>query len=71
MAKNTLHNTTARNTFLWGWVLILPTVVGLMVLNIYPMIMTFYQSLCKTGDFGRGNVFIGLKNYTKLFPILR
>ncbi len=67
MAKNTLHNTTARNTFLWGWVLILPTVVGLMVLNIYPMIMTFYQSLCKTGDFGRGNIFIGLKNYTKLF----
>jgi len=67
MAKNSLHNTTARNTFLWGWFLILPTVVGLMVLNIYPMIMTFYQSLCKTGDFGRGNIFIGLKNYTKLF----
>lgn len=67
MAKKTLHSTTARNTFLWGWFLILPTVVGLIVLNIYPMIMTFYQSLCKTGDFGRGNIFIGTKNYSKLF----
>ena len=70
MLKNNLHNRTARNTFLWGWALILPTVVGLIVLNIYPMIMTFYQSLCKTGDFGRGNIFIGLKNYTKLFSNL-
>lgn len=30
------------------------------------MIMTLYQSFCKTGDFGRGNIFIGLRNYTKL-----
>ena len=67
MVKRTLHSTTTRNRFLWGWFLILPTVVGLIVLNIYPMIMTFYQSLCKTGDFGRGNIFIGTKNYSKLF----
>ncbi|HKM05361.1 MAG TPA: sugar ABC transporter permease [Sphaerochaeta sp.] len=46
--------------------MILPTVLGLLVLNIYPMIMTLYQSFCKTGDFGRGNIFIGLRNYTKL-----
>ncbi|WP_320130289.1 sugar ABC transporter permease [uncultured Sphaerochaeta sp.] len=31
------------------------------------MIQTIYQSFCKTGDFGRGNVFIGAKNYGKLF----
>lgn len=30
------------------------------------MLMTVYQSFCKTGDFGRGNIFIGLKNYAKL-----
>lgn len=66
MTKNNLHNRTTRNTFVWGWFLILPTVLGLLVLNIYPMIMTLYQSFCKTGDFGRGNIFIGLRNYTKL-----
>ena len=67
MKKTNLHNRTARNTFLWGWAMILPTILGLMVLNIYPMIMTIYQTFCKTGDFGRGNVFIGLRNYAKLF----
>jgi multiple sugar transport system permease protein len=53
--------------FFWGWVLILPTMVGLIILNIYPMIKTIYQSFCKTGDFGRGNIFIGTANYAKLF----
>jgi multiple sugar transport system permease protein len=53
--------------FFWGWVLILPTMVGLIILNIYPMIKTVYQSFCKTGDFGRGNIFIGTANYAKLF----
>jgi multiple sugar transport system permease protein len=31
------------------------------------MIATIYQSFHKTGDFGRGNVFIGFKNFQKLF----
>ena len=51
---------------IWGWAFILPTMIGLIVLNFYPAIQTVYQSFCKTGDFGRGNVFIGLANYTKL-----
>jgi ABC-type spermidine/putrescine transport system permease subunit II len=41
--------------------------VGLVILNIYPMIKTVYQSFCKTGDFGRGNIFIGTANYAKVF----
>lgn len=67
MNSNSLRSKTATQTFLWGWALILPTVVGLIVLNIIPLITTIYQSLHKTGDFGRGYVFIGLKNYDKLF----
>ena len=47
--------------------MILPTIMGLMVLNIVPMIATVYQSFHKTGDFGRGNIFIGMKNFEKLF----
>ncbi|MFA6783737.1 MAG: sugar ABC transporter permease [Sphaerochaeta sp.] len=67
MGKRSLHNATTRESFMWGWILILPTVLGLLVLNIYPMLMTVYQSFCKTGDFGRGNVFIGIKNFQKLY----
>lgn len=51
----------------WGIVFIMPTIIGLLILNYYPMIQIAYQSFCKTGDFGIGNVWIGLKNYTKLF----
>ncbi len=67
MKTRSLRETTAMQTFFWGWALILPTVVGLLVLNIIPMIFTLFQSFHKTGDFGRGNVFIGMANYTKLF----
>ena len=41
--------------------------IGLGVLNIYPMFNTIYQSFYKTGDFGKGNVFVGLANYKKVF----
>lgn len=41
--------------------------IGLGVLNIYPMFNTIYQSFYKTGDFGKGNVFVGLANYEKVF----
>ncbi len=63
------NKTTSRqkNEFLWGWLFILPTMIGLIVLNIYPMIDTIKQSFYKTGDFGKGNKFVGLANYEKVF----
>ena len=56
-----------KNEFIWGWLFILPTIIGLVVLNIIPIINTIYQSFFKTGDFGRGNIFVGLQNYQKVF----
>lgn len=56
-----------RSEFLWGWLFILPTMAGLVILNIIPIIQTIYQSFFKTGAFGKGNIFIGLDNYRKLF----
>ncbi len=53
--------------FVWGWIFILPTMLGLIILNIYPMIDTIKQSFYKTGDFGKGNKFVGLANYEKVF----
>jgi len=52
--------------FLWGWLFILPTLIGLMILNIIPIFQTIYQSFFKMGDFGKGNIFVGLENYQKL-----
>ena len=51
----------------WGWIFIAPTMLGLIILNIIPIFQTIYQSFFKTGDFGKGNVFVGLKNYQKVF----
>ncbi len=56
-----------KNEMLWGWIFIAPTMLGLIVLNIIPIFQTIYQSFFKTGDFGKGNVFVGLANYQKVF----
>lgn len=48
---------------IWAWAFITPTILGLIILNFYPAFNTVYQSLCKTGDFGKGNIFVGLANY--------
>ncbi len=47
----------------WGLAFVAPTMIGLFVLNFYPIFRTIYQSFFKTGDFGKGNIFIGLTNY--------
>lgn len=65
--KKAAHTSRKRSEFLWGWLFILPTVIGLIILNIIPIFQTVYQSFFKTGDFGRGNVFIGFENYIKVF----
>lgn len=53
----------AKNESRWAWAFILPTMIGLIILNFYPAIETVYQSFCKTGDFGMGNKWVGLENY--------
>lgn len=54
------------NEWFWGWFLIAPTIIGLIILNIIPAIQSFYLSFFKSGDFGRGNIFVGLANYEKM-----
>lgn len=60
------HTNRKRAEFIWGWLFILPTMTGLMILNIIPIFQTIYQSFFKTGAFGRGNIFVGLTNYKRL-----
>lgn len=56
----------AKSEAIWGLAFVAPTMIGLIVLNFYPIIYTIYQSFNKTGDFGRGNVFVGLNNYISI-----
>ena len=57
---------TEKSEAKWGLAFIAPTIIGLLVLNLYPIVNTIYQSFCKTGDFGKGNKFVGLANYQKV-----
>lgn len=62
MGKNKMTPSMKRQA-IWGWAFITPTMLGLIILNFYPAVNTIYQSFCKTGDFGRGNIFVGLDNF--------
>ncbi|MBE6072664.1 MAG: sugar ABC transporter permease [Clostridium butyricum] len=52
----------------WGWAyfMVAPTVIGLLILNIIPVIDTLILSFQRAGSFGK-NTWIGLENYQKLF----
>ena len=55
-----------KNEAIWGLAFVAPTIIGLIILNFYPAINTVYQSFCKTGDFGKGNIFVGPANYQQV-----
>lgn len=55
------------NEWKWAYIMIAPTIIGLMVLNIIPIIQTIYLSFFRSGAFGKGNIFVGVDNYKKMF----
>lgn len=61
------RTTWEKNQFKWGWIFILPTMIGIIVLNLWPIVQTIWQSFCKVAKFGGGNKFVGFDNYTKMF----
>lgn len=50
----------------WGYLMIAPTIIGLLVLNVYPFIDTIMLSFSSAEVFG-GRQFVGLANYAKMF----
>ncbi len=56
-----------RNESIWGWIFFAPTLIGLLILNIIPIFQTIYKSFFATGAFGRGDQFVGLDNYIRMF----
>ena len=56
----------ARREENWGYVMIAPTIIGLVVLNLWPFIQTIYTSFCEHLGFGNYK-FIGIDNYVEMF----
>lgn len=54
------------NEWKWGYIMVFPTFIGLMVLNIIPAMQTLILSFQKAGTFGK-STWVGLDNYKKLF----
>ena len=50
----------------WGWIMVAPSIIGLLILNIWPFIQTIYTSFCEHEGFGHYK-FIGLDNYIQMF----
>lgn len=46
--KKKKSTTWERNQRKWGWAFILPTMIGIIVLNLWPIVQTIYQSLLNT-----------------------
>lgn len=50
----------------WGYILIAPTIIGLIVLNVYPFIQTLILSFSATHPFGIYEI-TGPQNYVRMF----
>ncbi len=59
-------STAAKREQAWGYFMIAPTIIGLIVLNVWPFIQTIYASFCKHLGFGHYK-FVGLENYVNMF----
>ncbi len=52
--------------YIWAYIMIAPTIIGLFVLNVYPFIQTLVLSFSSTKAFGAYE-FSGLSNYIAMF----
>lgn len=50
----------------WAYLMIAPTIIGLLVLNYYPLIDTIRLSFSRTQTFGK-STFVGIQNYVTMF----
>lgn len=50
----------------WAYIMVAPTIIGLIVLNLWPFVQTLYTSFCEHLGFGHYK-FVGLQNYIEMF----
>lgn len=59
------RNREKRENRNWGWFLIAPTLIGLLILNIIPVIQTFFMSFQNVSAFGT-STWEGMDNYVRM-----
>lgn len=64
--KNVKLSRAAKSEQNWAYLMVAPTIIGLVVLNVWPFIQTIYASFCEHLGFGHYK-FIGLDNYINMF----
>ncbi|MCI8817822.1 MAG: sugar ABC transporter permease [Oscillibacter sp.] len=50
----------------WAYIMVAPTIIGLLVLNLWPFVQTLYTSFCEHLGFGHYK-FVGFQNYIDIF----
>ena len=48
MKEKSKMTAAEKNEAMWAYLFVTPTILGLIILNFYPVINTIYQSFCKT-----------------------
>ncbi len=66
MNKGTKLSAAARREENWGWIMVAPTIIGLLVLNLWPFVQTLYTSFCEHLGFGHYR-FVGFQNFIDIF----
>lgn len=66
MNKNLTASKRAKSESMWAYIMVAPTVIGLLALNIYPFLDTIKLSFSKTRPFGLYEL-RGIQNYIQMF----
>ena len=66
MNKGAKLSAAARREQNWAYIMVAPTIIGLVVLNLWPFVQTLYTSFCEHLGFGHYK-FVGLQNYIDIF----
>lgn len=66
MNKGIKLSAAARREQNWAYIMVAPTILGLVVLNLWPFVQTLYTSFCEHLGFGHYK-FVGLQNYIDIF----
>jgi len=60
------HITNQTREWIWGYICILPWLLGFLIFTAGPMVFSFYLSFFKA-DYLTASVFVGLQNYWTMF----
>ena len=66
MNKGMKMSAAAKREQNWAYIMVAPTIIGLIVLNLWPFVQTLYTSFCEHLGFGHYK-FIGIGNFVRMF----